>query len=64
MLEANANPNLAQTEDFAVSALAGSVGYDALLERIMKTWGKLPGRLAAELTPGIGAAAQVRRVMH
>jgi D-alanine-D-alanine ligase len=36
VLEANANPNLAQTEDFAVSALASSVGYDVLLERIMK----------------------------
>jgi D-alanine-D-alanine ligase len=36
VLEANANPNLAQTEDFAVSALASSVGYDVLLLRIMK----------------------------
>jgi D-alanine-D-alanine ligase len=36
VLEANANPNLAQTEDFATSALAASVGYDALLERIMQ----------------------------
>ena len=36
VLEANANPNLAQIEDFATSALAASVGYDALLERIMK----------------------------
>lgn len=36
VLEANANPNLAQTEDFATSALAAGVGYDALLERIMK----------------------------
>ncbi|HQR24589.1 MAG TPA: hypothetical protein PK163_07360, partial [Steroidobacteraceae bacterium] len=36
VLEANANPNLAQTEDFATSALAASIGYDALLERIMK----------------------------
>jgi D-alanine-D-alanine ligase len=35
VLEANANPNLAQTEDFATSALAANVGYDALLERIM-----------------------------
>jgi D-alanine-D-alanine ligase len=35
VLESNANPNLAQTEDFATSALAASVGYDALLERIM-----------------------------
>ena len=36
VLEANANPNLAQIEDFATSALAASVGYDALLERIMQ----------------------------
>ena len=36
VLEANANPNLAQTEDFATSALSSSVGYDVLLERIMK----------------------------
>jgi len=36
VLEANANPNLSQTEDFATSALTSSVGYDALLERIMK----------------------------
>jgi D-alanine-D-alanine ligase len=36
VLESNANPNLAQTEDFATSALAASVGYDELLERIMK----------------------------
>jgi D-alanine-D-alanine ligase len=35
VLEANANPNLAQTEDLAASALAMSLGYDALLERIM-----------------------------
>jgi D-alanine-D-alanine ligase len=36
VLEANANPNLAQIEDFATSALSASVGYDALLERILK----------------------------
>jgi D-alanine-D-alanine ligase len=36
VLEANANPNLAQIEDFATSALAASVGYDTLLERIMQ----------------------------
>ena len=36
VLEANANPNLAQTEDFATAALAASIGYDELLERIMK----------------------------
>jgi len=35
VLEANANPNLAQTEDFATSALAASIGYDRLLERLM-----------------------------
>ena len=36
VLEANANPNLAQTEDLATSALASGVGYDALLERILR----------------------------
>jgi len=36
VLEANANPNLAQIEDLATSALAAGVGYDALLERIMR----------------------------
>lgn len=36
VLESNANPNLAQIEDFATSALAASVGYDELVERIMK----------------------------
>ncbi|MGB5104725.1 MAG: hypothetical protein WBO04_15595 [Steroidobacteraceae bacterium] len=36
VLEANANPNLAQVEDFATSALAASVGYDALLEKLMQ----------------------------
>jgi D-alanine-D-alanine ligase len=36
VLEANANPNLEQMEDFATSALATGIGYDALLERILK----------------------------
>jgi hypothetical protein len=36
VLEANANPNLAQIEDFATSALSAGVGYQALLERIMR----------------------------
>ena len=36
VLEANANPNLAQTEDFATSALSAGVGYDAVLQRIMQ----------------------------
>ena len=36
VLEANANPNLAQIEDFATSALAAGVGYDEVLERIMQ----------------------------
>jgi len=36
VLEANANPNLAQIEDFATSALAASVGYDKVLERIIQ----------------------------
>jgi D-alanine-D-alanine ligase len=35
VLESNANPNLAQTEDMARSALVSGVGYDALLERII-----------------------------
>jgi D-alanine-D-alanine ligase len=41
VLEANANPNLAQSEDFATSALSRGIGYDELLERIMglgSTW--------------------------
>ena len=36
VLEANANPNLSQTEDLATSALSAGVGYEALLERIMR----------------------------
>ena len=36
VLEANANPNLAQIEDFATSALAASLGYDKVLERIVQ----------------------------
>jgi D-alanine-D-alanine ligase len=36
VLEANANPNLAQTEDFATSALTAGVGYDVVLQRIMQ----------------------------
>jgi D-alanine-D-alanine ligase len=36
VLEANANPNLAQIEDFATSALAAGMGYDTVLERIMQ----------------------------
>jgi D-alanine-D-alanine ligase len=36
VLEANCNPNLEEYEDFATSALAAGVGYDALLERIMR----------------------------
>ena len=35
VLEANANPNLSQGEDFAQSALAFGVGYDDLLARLM-----------------------------
>jgi len=37
VLEANANPNLAATEDFATSALSHGTGYDRLLERIMSS---------------------------
>ncbi len=36
VLEANANPNLAQIEDFATSALASGLGYDKVLERIVQ----------------------------
>jgi D-alanine-D-alanine ligase len=35
VLEANANPNLSQSEDFAQSALSSGVGYDELLARLM-----------------------------
>jgi D-alanine-D-alanine ligase len=35
VLEANANPNLAQQEDFAQSALAAGTGYDELLSKII-----------------------------
>lgn len=35
VLEANANPSLGAGDDFARSALAVGLGYDALLERIM-----------------------------
>jgi D-alanine-D-alanine ligase len=35
VLEANANPNLAQTEDFATSAQSSGVDYERTLERIM-----------------------------
>ncbi|MGI9245922.1 MAG: D-alanine--D-alanine ligase family protein, partial [Steroidobacteraceae bacterium] len=36
VLEANANPNLAQMEDFATSAQSAGLGYDALLQRIIQ----------------------------
>ena len=36
VLEANANPNLAQGEDLAQSALAAGTGYDELLMRILQ----------------------------
>ena len=36
VLEANANPNLAQGEDLAQSALAAGTGYDELLTRILQ----------------------------
>jgi D-alanine-D-alanine ligase len=36
VLEANANPNLAETEDFATSALAAGLGYDKVLERLLQ----------------------------
>jgi D-alanine-D-alanine ligase len=36
VLEANPNPNLARIEDFAASAAAGGLSYEALIERILK----------------------------
>jgi D-alanine-D-alanine ligase len=36
VLEANANPNLAQDEDFATSALSAGIGYDTVLQRIIQ----------------------------
>jgi D-alanine-D-alanine ligase len=36
VLEANANPNLAQSEDFATSALSSGLGYDSVLQRIIQ----------------------------
>jgi D-alanine-D-alanine ligase len=36
VLEANANPNLAQIEDFSTSALAAGVGYEVLITRILQ----------------------------
>jgi D-alanine-D-alanine ligase len=37
VLEANSNPNLEKEEDFAISAQAGGIGYERLLERIMRS---------------------------
>ena len=37
VLEANANPNLEKEEDFAYAAQVGGVGYERLLERIMRS---------------------------
>ena len=36
LLEANPNPQLANGEDFADSAAAAGVGYDQLLQQIVK----------------------------
>jgi D-alanine-D-alanine ligase len=36
VLEANANPNLTYGEDFAESAEAAGIGYEALIERIVR----------------------------
>jgi D-alanine-D-alanine ligase len=36
VLEANANPNISQLEDFAESARAAGVSYEALLEQIIR----------------------------
>jgi D-alanine-D-alanine ligase len=36
LLEANCNPNLSKSEDFAAAAANGGVAYEALLERILR----------------------------
>jgi D-alanine-D-alanine ligase len=36
VLEANPNPNIARIEDLATSAAAAGIGYDALIERILR----------------------------
>ena len=36
MLEANPNPQIANAEDFADSAKAAGMGYEELIERILK----------------------------
>lgn len=36
VLEANPNPNLARIEDFATSAAAAGIGYEALIARILR----------------------------
>jgi D-alanine-D-alanine ligase len=36
VIEANPNPDLSQAEDFALSAAASGIDYDALLQRILK----------------------------
>jgi D-alanine-D-alanine ligase len=49
VIEANPNPQLAEREDFALSALRAGMGYAVLLERIMSLglrW--LPHRMAME----------------
>jgi D-alanine-D-alanine ligase len=35
VLEANPNPNLARDEDFANSAAAAGISYEALIEKII-----------------------------
>ncbi len=37
VLEANPNPQIARTEDFAASAAASGLAYPALLQRILTT---------------------------
>jgi D-alanine-D-alanine ligase len=36
VLEANANPCLAEVEDFAQSALSAGIGYPQLLQRLLQ----------------------------
>jgi len=48
VLEANANPNISVTEDFAQSALTAGIAYDDLLRRIVQLGQKYPAAWRAE----------------
>ena len=60
VLEANANPNLAQIEDFATSALASGLGYDRAARADPATRARLRRRVAADLNPGVYLCADGR----